>query len=175
MLYGISSIHRLESDTIARLSRARFRPQMRQAIQTCARRVIISFLTVVLTSVSFAAERHLVQVAAPDHDPVFIDTASVKRNGPVVSFNYVLNVLAAAEGRSVPGGWKSNEVVAAVDCSRSTFASFRLIAYTGPRATGSVSGTYQFTADEQKPAKIVPKATTAYLAAHVCANYPHPK
>jgi hypothetical protein len=129
---------------------------------------IIATLGLCVPVFGVASERELVQVQAPEHDPLFVDAGSVKRNGSVVSFNYVLNVLAVAEGRFVPGGWKSNEVSATVDCSKNTFASSKLVAYSGPRATGSITGTYQFTVAEQAPDKIIPKATTAYLAAHVC-------
>ena len=132
--------------------------------------VIALLLGGVLSPVSSAAERKLVQILAPEHDPLFVDAVTIKRSGPVVSFNYVLNVLAAAEGRSVPGSWKSNEVAAAVDCSRNTFKTYKLIAYSGPNATGYVAGTAELSAAERKPERIVPKSTTAYLAAYVCGS-----
>jgi len=135
------------------------------------RQRILAAIAICLPSISIGAERELVRVDAPGHDPLFVDAASIKRTGSVVSFNYVLDVLAVAEGRSVPGGWKSNEVAATIDCSRNNFASSKLIAYTGPRATGSITGTFNFTAAEQAPEKIIPRATTAYLATHVCPNY----
>jgi hypothetical protein len=137
-------------------------------------RTITSLAAATMCGLAFptsgAGEKSLVPVNAPEHDPLFIDAATVHRRGASVSFSYVLNVFAAAEGRTVPGGWKSNEVAATIDCAQNTIASTKLIAYIGPKATGPVTGTYTFTAQEQKPERIVPKSTTAYLAAHLCAK-----
>jgi hypothetical protein len=116
------------------------------------------------------AERQLVRVEAPEHDPLYVDRASVRRTGSTVQFNYVLDVLAVAEGRSVPGGWKSNEIEATIDCAGSTFSGGKLTAYAAPRAGGAIAGSYTPTAAERKPVKIEPKSTDAYLAAFVCAN-----
>ena len=136
------------------------------------RTYVSTALAGVLAAVAFealgTAGRSLVEVSAPGHDPLFVDTATIQRQGPVVSFNYVLNVLAAAEGRSVPGRWKSNEVETTIDCARNTFSSRRVVAYTGPRATGSITGSYAFTAQERESERIIPQSTIAHLAAHLC-------
>ena len=132
--------------------------------------VVCSGLGMLPAPPSNAAERPLVRVSAPNHDPLFIDTSSIRRSGSKVTFNYVLDVLAVAEGRVTPGGWKSNEIEATVDCVQNTFSTGRLIAYAGPRATGAVTGGYTPTAAEQRPEKIVAKSTFAYLAADVCGK-----
>ena len=117
-----------------------------------------------------AAERDLAPVSAPGHDPLYVDKSSVRRSGDRVSFNYVLDVLAVAEGRSTPGGWKSNEIEATIDCSARTFVSGRITAYAGPRATGGTVGGYVPAPAEQVTEKIAPKSTFAYLAEFVCAK-----
>jgi hypothetical protein len=116
------------------------------------------------------ADRALVQLNPPSHDPFYIDTASIKRAGASVTFHYILDVMAAAEGRTTPGGWKSNEVEATIDCERNTISTGRLIAYAGPRASGAVTDRYTPILAEQKPDRIVANSTTAYLAAYVCGR-----
>ena len=38
--------------------------------------------------------RRLIAVEAPGHDPLFIDAASLRRNGTTVTFKYLLDVAA---------------------------------------------------------------------------------
>lgn len=117
-----------------------------------------------------ALERPLARVEAPGHDPLYVDTSSIRRSGTKVSFSYVLDVSAAAEGRTAQGGWKSNELEATIDCAQRSFTSGRLTAYAGPKASGAVTGGYMPTAAERITEKIVPKSTFAYLSEFVCAK-----
>lgn len=118
--------------------------------------------------VAQAAERQLTRINAPDHDPLFVDASSISRSGKTVRFNYVLDVLAAAERRSPSPGWKSNEIEATIDCPKNTVSYGRVTAYAGPRASGDVTGSYSPTEAERRPETIVPGATSAYLASFVC-------
>jgi hypothetical protein len=117
-----------------------------------------------------AAERELVPVTAPDHDPLYVDRTTIHRNGDSVSFNYVLDVLAIAEQRTAPGGWKSNEIEATINCALHTFVSGRITAYAGPRASGGTVGGYVPSPPERVTEKISPKSTFAYLEVFVCAK-----
>ena len=111
--------------------------------------------------------RKLVAVQAPSHDPLFIDGASVERRGTRVAFKYVLDVLVDFDGKS---GWKSNEVEATIDCAQKTFAVRRVVAYSGPRATGTATGVHSFMAPAPKPERITPRSTFAHLEDHLCGN-----
>lgn len=129
-----------------------------------------------LASVACAAagaqenSRKLVVVAAPDHDPLFIDMATVERRGALVLFKYVLDVFVEFEGKS---GWKSNEVETTIDCARKTYAVRRVVAYPGPRATGAATGVHSFMAPAPKPERIVPRSTFAYLEEQLCRDAGH--
>jgi len=113
------------------------------------------------------AARKLVAVPAPNHDPLFIDMASVQRHRANVTFKYVLDVFVDLEGKS---GWKSNEVEAIIDCSQKTFTVRRVVAYPGPRATGNATGVHSFMAPAPKPEKIAPQSTFAHLEDHLCRS-----
>ena len=102
-----------------------------------------------------------------DHDPLYVDPATVSRSGSQVSFKYVLDVPAALEG-TAPRRWRSNEMTAVIDCAANSFSVGYVEAYTGPRATGDVTGRYSSSAAERKPAPIVAGGTFAYLARHLC-------
>ena len=118
----------------------------------------------------YAAERDLVAVNPSDHDPLYVDKASIQRTGSRVSFRYVLDVLAVLENRSSPGGWKSNEIEATIDCRARTFVVGRLTAFSGPRATGPTIGGYVAEPPKRITEKIVANSTFEYLANFVCAK-----
>jgi hypothetical protein len=81
--------------------------------------------------------RKLVSVAAPNHDPLFIDMASVQRKGAGVAFKYVLDVLVEFEGKGI----KSNEVEATIDCAQDLYGpAGRCL--SRPRATGTATGVH---------------------------------
>ena len=113
------------------------------------------------------APRKLVPVHAPSHDPLFVDVASLQRHGANVTFKYILDVFVEFEGKS---GWKSNEVEAMIDCAQKTFTVRRVVAYPGPRATGTATGVHSFMAPAPKPEKIAPQSTFAHLEDHLCRN-----
>ena len=119
-----------------------------------------------------AERRQLVAVAAPNHDPLFVDMNTVQRKGRSVSFKYVLDVFVTNEVKSAPGEWKSNEIEASIDCAQRTFTVRRLVAYSGPRASGAPSGMHSFMAPSRPAEKISPRSTFAYIEAHLCAIDP---
>ena len=113
------------------------------------------------------ASRKLVSVQAPNHDPLFVDLASVQWRGSGVTFKYILDVFVEFEGKS---GWKSNEVEAVIDCAQKTYTVRRVVAYPGPRATGAATAVHSFMAPVPKPEKIAPQSTFAHLEDHLCRN-----
>lgn len=115
-----------------------------------------------------ADTRQLRAVPAPNHDPLFIDYATVKRSGDKIAFRYVLDVPLARETPGASRRWTSNDVEASIDCARNTYSIGDVYAYSGPGATGNLVGSYSSTSAERKPAAIVPDSTFDYLARHVC-------
>jgi len=115
-----------------------------------------------------AAPRQLLSIAAPAHDPLFVDASSIQRRGRQVHFKYLLDVLAPDEN-GVPNVWRSNEIEAAIDCGRKEVTVRRLVAYSERRGGGSPTAVHSFTAAGIKPQSIAPKSTFAYLEAHLCA------
>jgi len=113
-------------------------------------------------------ERQLVAILASGHDPLYLDAASVRRNGARVSFKYLLDVPAPPDEGQEPTAWRSNEVEAVIDCSRRTVEVHRLVTYSGPRGTGAVTAVHGFRAPNREPEPITPKSTFAWLEAHVC-------
>jgi hypothetical protein len=105
---------------------------------------------------------------APIHDPLYIDPASVRRSSAQVSFRYVLDVPVAYESPTTSRRWKSNEMDAVIDCERRTYSIGNVVAHSGPQGTGRVVGRYSSTADERRPAPIVPGGTFDYLARVLC-------
>ena len=135
-----------------------------------SRFLLIAFACVVVASSEAPAQnaaRKLVVVQASNHDPLYIDMASVQRRGTGITFKYILDVFVEVEGKS---GWKSNDVEAMIDCAQKTFTVRRVVAYPGPRATGTATGVHSFMAPTPKPEKIAPKSTFAHLEDHLCRN-----
>jgi hypothetical protein len=118
--------------------------------------------------------RRLIAVEAPRHDPLFIDAASLRRNGTTVTFKYLLDVAAPPEEGTKPSAkppeWRSNEIEASIDCRQRTVLVRRLVAYSGPRGTGTATAVHSFTAPGLKAEPIEPKSTFAYLEPHVCRS-----
>lgn len=133
------------------------------------RHVVLSLACLIIGSTGAAEPRHLRAVAtAPEHDPLFIDEASIKRSGPSVTFRYVLNVPVAFEAPAATRRWRSNEMGAVIDCRGRTYVIDDVVAHSGPSATGNVVGRHSATPAERTPAPIVPSSTFDYLARHVC-------
>ena len=117
--------------------------------------------------------RQLVAIEAPQHDPLYLDAASLRRNGTAVTFKYLLDVMAPPEEGakpSTPREWRSNEIEATIDCRKHTVLVRRLVAYSGPRATGAATAVHSFNAPGLKAEPITPKSTFAYLEPHVCRS-----
>jgi hypothetical protein len=114
--------------------------------------------------------RNLVAVAAPGHDPLFVDASSVQKRGNIVAFKYVLDVLAAPDERSSAREWRSNEIDASIDCAKRTVSVRRLTAFPGPKASGNATAVHSFTPSDTKPERITPGSTFAYLESHVCGK-----
>ena len=113
--------------------------------------------------------RKLVAIEAPQHDPLFLDTGSLRRNGHSVTFKYLLDVLAPpAEEGARPTEWRSNEIEATIDCRRRTVTVRRLTAHSGRQGSGTATAVHSFTAPGIKPEPIAPRSTFAYLEAQVC-------
>jgi hypothetical protein len=130
----------------------------------------LAFLAVASHAPS-ADSRNLRAVAvAPDHDPIFVDHATVKRTGTEVAFRYVLNVPIALEAPAATRRWRSNEIEAVIDCKARTYSIGNVVAHSGPAGTGNVVGRYSSTPAERKPAPIVHASTFDYLARHLCVS-----
>ncbi|MPZ43454.1 MAG: hypothetical protein GEV05_08645 [Betaproteobacteria bacterium] len=118
------------------------------------------------------AARQLVAIKAPQHDPLYLDAASLKRNATAVTFKYLLDVPAPPEEGAKPPAtspqWRSNEIEATIDCRKHTVLVRRLVAYSGPRGTGTATAVHSFTGPGLKAEPITPKSTFAYLEQHVC-------
>jgi hypothetical protein len=114
------------------------------------------------------AARSLVEIKAPQHDPLFLDAATLKRNGSTVSFKYLLDVLSPPDEDAKPRQWRSNEIEASIDCRNRTVVVRRLVAYSGPCGTGVATAVHSFMSPGVKPEPIEPKSTFAYLESHVC-------
>src|SRR5262245_51896383 len=110
--------------------------------------VVGFFCLVVFCTSAQAQTRELRPVPAPDHDPLYVDSASVSRAGNRVSFKYVLDVPAALQGGE-QRRWRSNEMTAEIDCAGNTSAVTYVEAYAGPAATGNVVGRYSANASER--------------------------
>ena len=136
-------------------------------------------LACALAGVSLAAHaqdgaRKLIAIEAPQHDPLYIDAASLRRNGTAVTFKYLLDVLAPPDDDATPSAkpreWRSNEIEATIDCRKHTVLVRRLVAYSGPRGEGAATAVHSFTAPGLKAEPIAPKSTFAYLERHVCRD-----
>ena len=112
--------------------------------------------------------RRLIVITAPQHDPLYLDAATVKRNGATVSFKYVLDVQAPAEDSAKPAAWRSNEIEASIDCAKRMVTVRRLVAFSVARGGGSATAVHSFTGPAIKPQPIAPNSTFAYLESHVC-------
>jgi hypothetical protein len=119
-----------------------------------------------------ANAKDLVRVAIPTedfHDPLYVDSGSIRWNGGVVRFKYVLDVPILGDAAG-PRRYKSNEIEVIMDCSRQTIAVQDLIAYSGVRATGDMIGGHSATQAERQPRRIDMRkgSTLGYLFRHLC-------
>ncbi len=122
------------------------------------------------------AARDLTRLPIPEqeHDPLYVDQASIQRSGNVVRFRYVLDVPTlgpmSANGQYELKGYHSNEFDAVIDCARQTMSVESITAYAGVGATGAVTSRYWPTASERAPRTVVLKkgATWGYLYRTLC-------
>ena len=101
----------------------------------------------------------LVRVEAGDHPPLHIDPSSIRRDGAIVTVDYVLDA-----------GAGSNKIEAIIDCSARTYVLDRVFIYPEPLARGSPRGTSEPPAVERASRKIPAKSTWDYVAKHVCPS-----
>jgi hypothetical protein len=133
-------------------------------------RVLSAACVVFLCTSVHAQTRDLRPVpVTQDHDPLYVDPATISRSGSQVTFKYVLDVPAALQGGE-PGRWRSNQMTAVIDCAAKSISVIYIEAYAGPRATGNVIGRYSPTAAERKPDPIVPGGTAGHLQGHLCGR-----
>lgn len=118
-----------------------------------------------------AIARNLTKIAIPieDHDPLYVDVASIKKKGAVIHFKYVLDVPVFREAYAVRE-YRSNEVEATIDCDRQLFAGLGLTAYTGVAATGNITAIVSGSQAERaaRPIDLRKGSTTGYLARYLC-------
>lgn len=116
-----------------------------------------------------AEDRELRHVPVSEqHDPLYLDPATVLRSGTQVSFRYVLDVPVAFDVPGRPRRWRSNEAAAVIDCARNTYSIEKVVAYAGPAGSGEIVGRHSGNAAEREPAPIVRDSTFDYLARYVC-------
>ncbi len=131
-------------------------------------RPMSSLLVLLLAPAGRALARDLVDVPVVDHFPLQIDKATLKRNGKVVSFSYVLAVPKSFDGRKAEKGeWISNEIEIAIDCKEETYSLGKFTVYGEAKAQGPVEKEFPASADS-KPSRIYPRSTAGYLADFVC-------
>jgi hypothetical protein len=136
-------------------------------VTRCGYLSFLVFLTVLIVP-SIAISGDIRRIRAPNHDPLYVDQATIKRSGKSVHFFYVLDVPVAFAEPEEKRRWRSNEMEAVIECAARTYSILSVVAYAGPAATGTEVGSYTSTEQELKPAAIVPNSTFAHLADYVC-------
>ncbi len=120
---------------------------------------------------SAARSLRRIVISIEDHDPLYVDTQSIRRTDSVVSLTYVLDVpilgKAGAERR-----FRSNQIELVVDCARKTAVIGNITAFAGVAATGNVTGRYSPTKEERVPESIDMRkgSTFGYLFRHICSE-----
>ena len=112
------------------------------------------------------AARDLVSIPVVDHFPLHVDRSTVKREGKVVSFSYVLAVPKGI-GKDSQDGWDSTEVEAVIDCKAETYTLGKVLVYTEPLGQGPVQRSVP-APDVVRKYDIVPRSTAGYLADFLC-------
>jgi len=114
------------------------------------------------------AARDLVSIPAKDHFPLHVDRSTVKREGKVVSFNYVLAVPKGL-GKDSQDGWESTEVEANIDCKEETYYMGKVYVYSEPLAQGSL---VRSVPEPTNPRRydLSPRSTMGYIADYLCKD-----
>jgi hypothetical protein len=122
-----------------------------------------------------AAEKHLIPMQIPrdDHDPLYIEGQTIRWQGAIVRFRYVLDVPILGEAGGVRG-FRSNEIEGTIDCARRTFMVGTVTAYSGVAATGEQTGGYTPKPGEMPPSAIDERkgSTSGYLFRFLCSRRP---
>ena len=108
---------------------------------TVHRKLALLFVACLCVREVAGQARPLVRLSIPrdDHDPLYIDSQSIRWNGAIVHFKYVLDVPILGEA----GGerrFRSNEVEGTIDCARRSFSVGTVTAHSGVAATGDATG-----------------------------------
>lgn len=132
---------------------------------------LAAFVFATLFAGGNAMARNLKKLPIPgdDHDPLYVDAASIVKKDGIVHFKYVLDVPVFGEAYAVRR-YRSNEMEATVDCDRQMFSASGVTAYAGVAATGNVTGIYLSSKEERTPVRIDMRkgSTTGYLARFLC-------
>ena len=123
----------------------------------------VALLAIVPTA---APARDLVMIPVVDHFPLHLDKGTLKRNGSVATFSYVLAVPKGL-GKNSPEGWQSTEVEASLDCKAETYSLGKVTIYSEPLAQGTVVREAPAPA-ESRQYDIQPRSTALYLAQFIC-------
>jgi hypothetical protein len=137
-------------------------------VRVRCRPLSLLIFVIVLAVPSIAISGDIRRIRAPNHDPLYVDRATIKRAEKSVNFFYVLDVPVAFAEPEEKRRWRSNEMEAVIDCAARTYSVLSVAAYAGPAATGNEVGSYTATEKERKPAVIVADSTFAHLADYVC-------
>jgi hypothetical protein len=122
--------------------------------------------TVVAAGAPGAGARDLVSIPVVDHFPLHVDRETLKRNGAMLSFKYVM-ATPKGLGKDSAEGWESTEVEATIDCKEETYSLGGIAIYPEPLAQGAVRTTLAAPA-EQRRYDIRPRSTAGYLADFLC-------
>jgi len=114
------------------------------------------------------AARDLVSIPVVDHFPLHVDRSTVKREGKVVSFNYVLAVPKGI-GKDSQEGWESTEVEANIDCKAETYYLGKVYIYSEPLAQGTL---VRSVPEPTSPRRydLRPRSTMGYIADYLCKD-----
>ena len=130
------------------------------------RRLAASCALVVAAFAPAAGARDLVSVPVVDHFPLHVDRETVKRNGAMLSFKYVMAVPKGL-GKGSAEGWESTEVETTIDCKEETYSLGAIAIYPEPLAEGTVRQAVPAPAGQPRY-DIRPRSTAGYLADFLC-------
>jgi hypothetical protein len=128
------------------------------------RMLAAAWAAVVVVCAPGAGARDLVSIPVVDHFPLHVDRDTLKRNGAMLSFKYVMPVL---KGLGSSEGGESTEVETTIDCKEETYSLGAIAIYAGPMGQGELKTTTPAPA-EQRRYDIRPRSTAGYLADFLC-------
>ncbi len=138
-----------------------------------AARVALAMLAVAASSLASAQPIVRLSIPTDDSDPLYIDQGSVVTTGSIVKFDYILDVpiLGSQSGTQQAHSYRSNQMLAEIDCSKSMYRILELRAYTGTAGTGRETAFLTMYGTEHAQWTQVDSrkgATFGYLARAVC-------